>query len=312
MVYVADHRFSWRFPRVGIFINPHSKKGWGFRMGVKWKAGLAGFFASVLLIFCLSPKVQAQGEVSISIDPKERHAKVGTESIFTVTINNGGREADNFLLEAIDNLEWDMTFDEDLLEVPENLSSTTMLTVTIPENVEIHTQDNILVTATSQREPTLILDASCKVTAVMLGVQLFISPSENIQPAGEVATFKVTIKNIGESVDDYRLEAVETFYVGPSWGPMLDEDFFEDVAPGENRMATLTVTVPEDADDGDWSTINVKVISQSDDKVWDFWSCTAKSPMETNWRYFAMGIGVIAVAGIIVAVLWKGPLAGGG
>lgn len=281
-------------------------------MGVRWKAGLAGLFASVLLIFCLSSNAQAQGVVSISINPKERHAKVGTESTFEVTINNEEREADNFLLEASDNLGWDLTFDEDLLEVPENLYNTTTLTVTIPDGVEPYTEDNILVTATSQQEPTLILDASCKVTAVLLGVQIFISPSENIQPPGEIATFKVTIKNIGGSVDSYRLEAEETSIAGRSWRPTLDEDFFEDVAPDESRTTTLTVTIPEDVEEGDWSTITVKVISQTDDMTFDFWSCTAKSPMGTNWGYFVTGIGVIVAAGIIVAVLWKGPLAGGG
>jgi len=280
-------------------------------MGV-WKAGLAGFFASVFLILCLSSNAQAQGTFSISIDPKERHAKVGTESTFDVTIKNENREADTFLLEASDNLGWDMTFDEDLLEVPENWESTTTLTVTIPDGVELYTQDNILVTATSQREPALISRTSCMVTAVLFGVRLFISPSENIQPPGEVATFKVIFKNIGEGADNYRLEAIETFHVGPSWRPTLDEDFFEDVAPNENRTTTLTVTVPEDAEEGDWSTINVKVISQTDDMAFSLWSCTAKAPMGTNWRYFVTGIGVILAAGIVVAVLWKGPLAGGG
>lgn len=312
MVYVADHRFQLALSRSRHIYKSIFQKSLGFRMDVRWKAGLAGLFASVLLIFCFSSKVQAQGAVSISIRPQERHAKVGTESTFEVTINNEGREADSFFLEASDNLGWDLTFDEDLLEVPENWHSTTTLTVTIPEGVEAYTEDNILVIATSQREPTLIRHASCRVTAVLLGVQLFISPSENIQPPGEVATFKVTIKNIGGGVDNYILEVEEISFAGRSWEPTLDEDFFEDVAPGENRTTTLTATIPKGAGEGDWSTIKVKVISQTDDMIFDFWSCTAKAPMETNWGYFVTGIGVIVAAGIVVAVLWKGPLAGGG
>ena len=273
---------------------------------------MVSLFVLVLLIFSLPPKVQAQGAVSVSIDPQERHAKVGTECTFKITINNPeGRGTDNFLLEASDNLGWDLTFSENLLEVPENSKSTTILTITIPENVELYTQDNIIVIATSQREPTLIRNVSCRVVAVSLGVKLFISPSENIQPPGEIATFEVTVKNIGKATDNYRLKATESASTGQSWEPTFSENFFEGVAPGENRTTTLTLTIPRNVEQGDWSTVGVWVTSQTDDSTHDFSSCTAKTPMETNWNYFYTGIGIVLAAGVIVMVLWKGPLAGG-
>jgi len=281
-------------------------------MDTKRGAGLVSLFVLVLLIFSLSPKVQAQGGVSVSIDPQERHAQVGTGCTFNVTVNNAGRGADNFSLEASDNLGWGLMFSENLLEVPENGHGTATLTVTIPENVELYTEDNILVIATSQREPTIISRASCKVAAVLLGVKLFISPSENIQPPGEIATFEIVVKNIGEYVDNYRLKATESASTGQSWEPTFGENFFEDVAPGENRTTTLTMTVPrEGIEQGDYSVVTVKVTSQTDDSTYDFSSCTAKTPMETNWNYFYTGIGIVVVAGVIVVVLWKGPLAGG-
>jgi uncharacterized membrane protein len=209
-------------------------------------------------------------------------------------------------------LGWDLTFDNNLLEVLENLPNTTTLTVTIPENVELYTVDNIIVTVTSQREPTLIRSASCKVVAVSLGVQIFVSPSENIQPPGEIATFEITIMNIGEVNDNYRLEVTEKIPFGRSWKPTPDENFFDDVTPGENRTTTLTATVPENADEGDWSTIDVKAISQTDDLVFDIWSCKAKAPMKTDWGNFFTGVGVIVVTGIVVAILWKGHYLGAG
>jgi uncharacterized membrane protein len=280
-------------------------------MDTKRGAGLVSLFVLVLLIFSLSSKVQAQGAVSVSIDPQERRAKVGTGCTFNVTVNNAGRGADNFSLEASDNLRWGLVFSENLLEVPENGYSTATLTVTIPENVELYTEDNIIVIATSQREPTLTRNISCRVVAVSLGVKLFISPSENIQPPGGIATFEIIVKNIGNTIDNYRLKATESASTGQSWKPTLGENFFEDVAPGENRTTTLTVTIPSGIEQGDWSTVYVKVTSQTDNSIYDFPSCTAKTPMETNWNYFYTGIGIIVVAGVIVVVIWKGPLAGG-
>jgi len=280
-------------------------------MDTKRGAGLVSLFVLVLLIFSLPPKVQAQDVVSVSIYPQERHAKVGTGCTFNVTVNNAGRGADNFSLKASDNLGWDLTFSENLLEVPENGHSTATLTVTIPENIETYTEDNILITATSQREPTLIENASCKVAAVHLGVELSISPSENIQPSGAIATFEVTVKNIGNVTDNYTLKAAESASTGQSWKPTLSENFIEGVAPGENRTTTLTMTVPMNIEQGDWSTVTVTATSQTDDLTRDVSKCTAKTPMETNWGYFYTGIGVVVVAGVIVVMLWKGPLAGG-
>jgi uncharacterized membrane protein len=281
-------------------------------MDTKRGAGLVSLFVLVLLIFSLSPKVQAQGVVSVSIDPQERRAKVGTGCTFNVTVNNAGRGADNFSLEASDNLGWGLMFSENLLEVPENGHGTATFTVTIPENVELYTEDNILVIATSQREPTIISRASCKVVAVSLGVKLFISPPENIQPPGEIATFEVTVQNIGKVIDNYRLKAKESQSTGQSWKPTFGENFFEGVAPGENRTTTLTMTVPrEGIEQGDYSVVTVTVTSQTDSNIYDVSHCTAKTPMETNWNYFYTGIGIVVVAGVIVVVLWKGPLAGG-
>ena len=299
-------------PTRDIFINIRISEKLGFKMDTKRGAGLVSFFVLVLLIFSLSPKVQAHGGVSVSIDPQERQAKVGTGCTFNVTVNNAGRGADNFSLEASDNLGWGLVFSENLLEVPENGYSTATLTVTIPENVELYTEDNILVIATSPREPTIISRASCKVVAILLGVKLFISPSENIQPPGEIATFEITVKNIGNIIDNYRLKVTtESFSTGQSWKPTFGENFFEDVAPSENRTTTLTMTIPSGIEQGDWSVVTVRVTSQTDDSTYDFSNCIAKTPMETNWNYFYTGIGIIVVAGVIVVVLWKGPLAGG-
>jgi len=298
-------------PARDIFINIRISEKLGFKMDTKRGAGLVSFFVLVLLIFSLSPKVQAQGGVSVSIDPQEQQAQVGTACTFNVTVNNAGRGADNFSLEASDNLGWGLVFSENLLEVSENGYSTVTLTVTIPENVELYTEDNIIVIATSQREPTLTRNVSCKVVAVSLGVKLFVFPSENIQPSGEIATFEVTVKNTGNVIDNYRLKATESFSTGQSWKPTFGENFFWDVAPGENRMTTLTVTIPSGIEQGDWSVVTVTVTSQTDDSTRDVLNCVAKTPMETNWNYFYTGIGIVVVAGVIVVVLWKGPLAGG-
>lgn len=273
---------------------------------------MVSIFVLVLLLFSFSPKVQAPIVYlpSVSINPSKQHAKMGTECAFNVTVKNTDRSADNFSLVASDNLGWGLMVSENLIEVSENGSGTVTLTVTLPENIELYTEDNILVTATSQREPAIISSASCK-AAGLLGVTLHISPSENTQSPGGTATFMITVANTGEYVDNYRLKAAESASTSQSWKPTFGENSFV-VAPGENRTTTLTMKVPmENLEQGDWSTVTVTVTSQTDDSTRAVLECTAVTPMETNWNYFYTGIGIVVVAGVIVVMLWKGPLAGG-
>lgn len=143
------------------------------------------------------------------------------------------------------------------------------------------------------------------------GVSASITPSENIRPPGEIATFEITVSNTGDVVDNYRLTAKESQSTGASWKPTFVENSFLNVTPGENRTTTLTMTIPSGIAQGDWSTVTVTVASLTDNSIFCILSCTAKTPMETNLNYFYTGIGIVIVAVVIVVMLWKGPLAGG-
>lgn len=276
------------------------------------KKGLAGLFVLALFAFFFPSQVQAQDvSVSVSIEPKEEATTVGSTCTFEVEVTNEGSDVDTFLLEFSDNADWDLTFSENLLEnVEDGTSWTVTLTVTIPEDATPGARDNITVTVTSQTDPNISDSASCTARVSLFGVELYISPSKIVKSPGEDAIFIVTVRNVGEKVDSYALKIVGGALT--RWYPTLDEDFFENVAPGENRMTTLTVSIPEDAEEGDWLKVLIKAISKTDDDVFRLGGCMTKTPMGTNWDYFFTGVGVVVAAGVVIVILWKGPLAWAG
>jgi uncharacterized membrane protein len=282
-------------------------------MRVSWiKRGLIGIFVLVLLVFFFSPQVQAQDvSVSVSVDPKEAATVAGSTITFEVEVTNESSDVDTFLLKVGDNAGWGLKLSENLLEDVENGTSWAVtLTVTIPENAMLGTRDNVTVTVISQTNPDISSSVSCTARVSLFGVELSILPSEIIKPPGEDATFIVTVKNTGRKVDNYTLEITEGALT--KWDPTLDEESFENVAPGENRMTTLVVAVPDDAEEGEWLNVSINASSEADDDVNAVGFCKTKTPMETNWGYFFTGVGVVVAAGVVVVVLWKGPLAGAG
>jgi len=84
-----------------------------------------------------------------------------------------------------------------------------------------------------------------KITVQVLGrgVAVAISPSENSGPPGTTLSYNITIANTGDFVDNYTLTASDN----ENWGLSLSKSWLENVRPGENRAATLSVTIPENA-----------------------------------------------------------------
>ena len=109
---------------------------------------------------CLAHVTISMG-VNISISPGYQENLPGGNLEYTATIKNIGNVADNYSLENFDNENWALTLDNDLLTIPAGENRKTTLRVTIPENAENCTRDNITVTVTSQENAQVSDSASC-------------------------------------------------------------------------------------------------------------------------------------------------------
>jgi len=110
---------------------------------------------------------------------------------------------------------------------------------------------------------------------VLPKVGVEISPNYQEGRLGSLLNYDVKVTNRGENVDSYALVVSDNLGLNPT----LSENLIENLAPGENRTATLTVplifTLPEDAENCTEDDILVIAISQTDNAVRDNASCTA-------------------------------------
>jgi hypothetical protein len=105
------------------------------------------------------------------------------------------------------------------------------------------------------------------------GVNVTISPGENGGMPNETLTYRVTVKNTGDIRDGYVLTVSDNM----NWGPKLSDNRFENVQPGENRVTTLTITIPGGAVHGARDNIVVVATSLINAGVKDSASCIARA-----------------------------------
>ena len=214
---------------------------------------------------------------SVAIWPGENNGLPGEEVIFTVSVTNFGEAYDSFNLTVSENenLNWKPKLDDNALQnVAAGENKETVLRVTIPENTENNAKDNILVIATSQAYPWASDNASCIAHAILIRIlEVSIEPSEESALLGENVNFEVMVKNLGGKVDNYMLEVNDN----QGWNPTLDDNFFENVAAGENRTTTLTIMIP-DNDNLVGMKDNITVIATSQTYPWasDTATCVAR------------------------------------
>jgi len=210
--------------------------------------------------------------VQVSISPSYQSGLSGTTLAYTITVSNTGNIIDNYDLAVSDDLGWGPSVYPLTLSVPAVDNRTATLSVAIPENAVGCTQDNITVTATSKSDNTVSDSDSCiaHVTFVVRGVNVSISPDYQSGLSGTTLAYTVTVTNTGNVPDNYDLAVSDEL----GWGPIVSPTTLE-VPAGENRTATLSVTVPENALGCTQDNITVVATSQADNTVSDSDSCIA-------------------------------------
>jgi len=100
-----------------------------------------------------------------------------------------------------------------------------------------------------------------KVLPQQPGVKVDISPTSQEGVPGATLTYSVTVSNTGDIYDNYDLAASDN----ENWGPTLSENLLDNVGPGENRVITLSVTIPENATS--FNEDNIRVTATSAENV---------------------------------------------
>ena len=219
--------------------------------------------------------VRIAREVNVSISPAENSTIPGETLTFTVAVTNTGDNADNYVLQASDNLSWNLTLAENSLEnVLPGSTRMTALTVAIPGNATPNTQDNITVTATSRDNENVTDNATCIARSIGItrGVSVSISPAEVDGMPGDTLSFTIKVTNTGNIIDNYDL----TFSDNTSWSPSISADTLE-VPAGENLSVTLSVTVPDNAIPETRDKITVTVTSRENAAVSHSATCLARA-----------------------------------
>jgi uncharacterized membrane protein len=139
--------------------------------------------------------------------------------------------------------------------------------VTIPDNAIGSTKDNITITA---HGTGVSAENTCTAqVTITRGVNIQVAPPVQENVAQENVTFIVKVSNIGNVKDNFNLSLSDN----ENWSPTLDNYRFDNVAPGENRVTTLRVTIPENAKPSTEDNITVTSTSQTDNTIKDNDSC---------------------------------------
>lgn len=228
------------------------------------------------LIVCYT--LENKHDVDVTITPSEDSGERGDTLSYTVTVKNTGDFTDTYTLENSDIEGWTLSLSQDSVgPLAPNASTDVTLEVTIPGDAEDGEEDTVTVTATCQAAPSVKDSGSCTATAeAPLGVSVSISPKENSAENGQTVTFTVTVTNNTETTDTYDLSVSDN--VG--WGPTLDDNLLEDIAPDGSGTTTLSVTIPDDAEHCTRDKITVTARSRENENLSDSDSCTAHCLVE--------------------------------
>ncbi len=213
--------------------------------------------------------------IILPLPPSLKRGRPGDNVDFPVWVRNLGLENDTYDLTVVDDAlpSWNWRFDDNPLENVENGESrSTTLRVTIPDSAPPGMKDNLMVIATSRKDPTISESKNCIVLVenIIPGVEVSISPSYQSGPPGTSLTYTVTVTNTGDVLDTYELTTGDD----AGWSPTVSPSSIN-LSPGASGNVTLTIGIPETAESSTHDNIWVIAHSLIDDAVEDSASCTA-------------------------------------
>jgi len=255
-------------------------------------------------------------KVVVSISPSHKTDEPGEPLSYTVTVANRGNVADTYNLTVSDSAapSWNPTVSPTFLTIAVGGSATATLSVTIPSGAGHGEEDNIRVVATSRENAGVSASVTCQAeVSILRRVEVSISPGAGYGEPRATVIYTVTVRNAGLMDDNYTLRAVV---------PPGKEDWTVSIVPDSLTLtagawdnATLTVTIPEGAENGDSITVNVSVRSNGDPTKYKSDECrtiVTGAPEGPGWELpelpipLAISVVLIGAAIIVPAYLVHG------
>jgi hypothetical protein len=249
--------------------------------------------------------------VAVAISPSQQGGPLGATLSYTVRVTNMGTFDDTYDLTISDSENWSAETSLPSLTISAGDDGITTLSVTIPPDAPIGAEDTITVTAISRENTEIrasdICTARASAVAIVRNVEISISPSYQSGSPGATLRHTVSIKNLGTIEDTF------TFVVtsDADWSASIDPSSLT-LAAGATGEATLSVTVPPDADEGTSMTVVVKAVSTGDPTVSGSNTCevvaSEETPSPPGWStILAILIAVaISAGGYALYLIFKG------
>jgi uncharacterized membrane protein len=245
---------------------------------------------------CIAHAVIGPG-VEVTISPSSQDGPAGAALTYTVTVTNTGSVADNYVLTKGDVLGWPLSLSPETLSLAVGESGTATLTVTLGTSGA----DTITVTATSRTDNSVSDSKSCTarvVSVVGRGARVTINPVSRSGAPGETLHYSVIVKNEGTNADNFSLEASDT----RGWGPTLSITSITLPAGSSRTGIRLSIKIPEDAANGDSTTITVTARGTGYENSA---TCTAKAVGGGISPFVYVGVAVVIVVIIAAVVIIK-------
>jgi len=204
--------------------------------------------------------------VSITPATDAKSGLVGTDVIYTLTIENTGNTSDSFDL-TVGTATWSTA----VLPTPvgplaAGETADVTVTVSIPAGAANGATDTAVITATSQGN-TAISDSSTLTTtaniATVYGVSITPATDAKSGTPGAEVIYTLTVENTGNAADSFDLTADAV------WGTIIAPSSVGPLAAGATTDITVTVSIPMGAANGAVDIATITATSQGNTAISD-------------------------------------------
>lgn len=193
--------------------------------------------------------VEETFDVRLSVDEAAKVTRAGVGTDYFVTIENGGTGRDTFSLFLSPQTAspgWTTLLDRKQVKLPAKASETFLLQVFPSASVAPGTTETTTVIAESQSRPGVRSFLQLNTTTLLRRVGFASGNGSIAFVPGETVRAGTALVNEGNAEDRFRLEVADV----PAGWSVDDSDAVVTLGPGGQGVPPLTITAPDDADQG--------------------------------------------------------------